>query len=177
MWDTIGLTRLYVLFVMQIATRTVHLLDATPNPTGEWVPQQARNLVLGLGDRAAQFTFLIRDRDTKFTSAFDAVFTAEGVRIVRTPAQAPRANAFAERWIRSARRECLDHILIHGERHLLNTLGENVTHYNRHRPHQARQQLPPAVRQGPAADHRPCRSPVRRQTTLNGLIGEYARAA
>jgi transposase InsO family protein len=175
--DTIGLKRVYVLFVMEIATRRVHVLGATPNPTGEWVTQQARNLVMDLGDRAAQFTFLIRDRDTKFTGSFDEVFTTQGVRIVRTPARAPRANAFAERWIRSARRECLDHTLIHGQRHLLTTLGDYVTHYNRHRPHQARRQLPPDADTAPPPITDLAAARVRRRTILNGLIGEYTQAA
>jgi putative transposase len=175
--DTIGLKRVYVLFVMQIATRRVHLLGATPHPTGPWVTQLARNLMMDLGERAGQFRFLVRDRDTRFTGSFDAVFTGQGVRIIRTPAQAPRANAFAERWIRSARRECLDRVLIHGERHLLAVLGEYVVHYNEHRPHQARRQLPPAVdtRTPPITDLAAAR--VQRRTILNGLISEYAQAA
>jgi putative transposase len=175
--DTVWLKRIYVLFVMEIATRRVHVLGATANPAGAWVAQQARNLVMDLDDRMGGFTFLIRDRDAKFSGSFDAVFTIEGVRIVRTPPTAPRANAYAERWIRSARGECLDHILVHGERHLLAVLGEYVTHYNRHRPHQARQQLPPDAQTAPPpiADFVPAR--VRRRTILNGLISEYRQAA
>jgi putative transposase len=175
--DTVGLRRLYVLFVMKIATRRVHLLGATPNPTKDWVTQHALSLAMDLGERATQFRFLIRDRDTKFTGSFGEVFTAKGVRIVRTPTQAPRANAFAERWIRSARRECLDHILVHSERHLLHTLGEYVTHYNGHRPHQARQQLPPTVDTAPPPITDLAAARVRRRTILNGLISEYAQAA
>ncbi len=141
-----------------------------------WCFRQARNLMLDLGERAGLFRFLIRDRDTRFTASFDEVFTAQGVRIIRTPARASQAHAFAEWWIRSARRECLDRALIHGERHLLAMLGEYVVHYNEHRPHQARRQLPPAVhaRTPPITDLATAR--VRRRTILNGLISEYAQA-
>ncbi len=175
--DTISLKRIYVLFVMEIATRRVHLLGATPHPTRQWVTQQARNLMMDLGERAGQFRFLIRDRDTKFTGSYDSVFTAQGVRIVRTPARAPHANAFAERWIRSARRECLDHVLVYGERHVLTTLAEYVTHYNDHRPHQARQQLPPAANTPPPPITDLGAARVRRRTILNRLVIEYSQVA
>jgi putative transposase len=141
--DTLLLHRLYVLFFVEHATRRVHLLGITANPTGAWVAQQARNLLGDLGDRAAQFKFLIRDRDSKFTDVFDAVFASEGIRILRTPVQAPRANAIAERWIGTLRRELLDRILILNRRHLEHVLAEYTMHFNHHRPHRTLNQAAP----------------------------------
>jgi putative transposase len=123
------------LAVIEHATRRVHVLGLTSNPTANWVAQQARNLMLDLGDHAADFKFLIRDRDTKFTATFDEVFRAEGIRVVLTAPQAPRMNAIMERWVGSIRRELLDRILIMNERHLRKVLTEYEAHFNNHRPH------------------------------------------
>jgi transposase InsO family protein len=139
------------------------------------VTQQARNLLMDLGDQAADLKFLIRDRDTRFTAAFGAVFTAIGVRTVRTPVLAPRANAIAERWIGSARHECLDQMLIAGERHLRLVLREYADHHNTHRPHRALNQNPPAGRTDSPAESA-CVHVLRRDR-LGGLIHEYAQVA
>ena len=173
--DTLLLQRLYVLFVVEHATRRAHVLGVTTNPSGAWVAQQARNFVMDLGDRAAEFRLLIRDRDSKFTSMFDAVFASEGIRILRTPVRAPRANAIAERWVGTVRRELLDRMLIINRRHLMAVLTEYVAHFNDHRPHRALNQAAPLRLLPPPAA--PSRLHIRRRDLLGGLIHEYAQVA
>jgi putative transposase len=142
---------------------------------GQASTQQARNLLMDLGDRVRQFRFLIRDQDAKFTDSFDTVFGAEGVQILRTPVRAPRANAFAERWVGTVRRELLDRMLIFGQRQLETVLASYVAHYNDHRPHRALGQASPLQALPPAAPTGDVR--IVRVDRLSGLIHEYAQVA
>ncbi len=173
--DTVFLRRLYVLFVMEVGTRRVHLLGITRNPGRDWVAQQARNLMVDLGDRADRFRFFLRDRDGKFFDAFDAVLAGAGIQVLLSPPRSPKAYAFAERWVGSVRRECTDRMLIVGERHLRSVLDAYTDHYNRHRPHQSLRQRPSeAVETGQLA---PVEGRIRRTQLLGGLINQYNRAA
>jgi len=173
--DTVFLRRFYVLVVIEHATRRVHIAGFTPHPTAAWVTQQARNLAIELGDHLSRFRFLIRDRDSKFTSAFDAVFADVGIQIIRTPVRAPRANTYAERWIGTLRRECLDQLLITGPRHLALVLREYGMHYNTHRPHRSLAQHPPTSKSTPPPIKLTTR-PLRRDR-LGGLLHEYLQVA
>jgi transposase InsO family protein len=165
--DTVLLRRLYVLVVIEHGRRRVHLAGITAHPTGAWVTQQARNPLIDFGDLADRFRFLIRERDATFTPALDAVFAGADIRILRTPAQAPRANAIAERFIGTLRRECLDHLLITGPRHLSQVLHEYIEHYNTHRPHRWLHQQPPTGATPPPS--RAALRPLRRDR-LGGLV-------
>jgi putative transposase len=166
--------RLYVLFVMEIASRYVHILGVTANPDGPWTTQQIRNLLMDLGDRAAGFRFLVRDRAGQFSAAFDAVLTDAGIEAVKIPPRSPRANAYAERFVLTARTEVTDRMLIFGERHLRTILAQYEAHYNGRRPHRSRQLRPPRPNY-PVADLSQERS--KRWPVFGGLINEYERAA
>jgi len=176
--DTILLRRLYALIIVEHGTRRVHLAGITAHPDGAWITQAARNVLMDLGQRVASVKFLIRDRAGQFTGSFDAVFTAEGIRILRSPPQAPRANAICERMIGTLRRELLDRLLIVDEHHLRRMLTEYLRHHNAARPHRALGQLTPAQAGThppepiDLADHR-----IRRKQVLGGLTHEYYVAA
>jgi putative transposase len=172
--DTMFLRRFYALLFIEIATRRVHLAGVSSNPDAAWVTQQARNLVARWD--AIPFRFLIRDRDSKYVSAFDEIFRTEGVSILRTPIKAPKANGFVERFVGTLRRECLDRILILGRGHLESVLHTYFEHYNGHRPHRALDMNPPNPRLL-RTDHVDLRRRVWRRDILGGLIHEYERAA
>ena len=170
-----ALHRLYAFFVIEHATRRVHILGVTAHPTGAWMTQLARNLCMNLDDASRRFKFLLRDRDAKFTAAFDTVFTATDIQIIKTPVRAPRANALAERFVGTLRRELLDRFLIINQRHAAAVLRQYERHYNEHRPHRALGQaapLRPLPRRTPTAVDN-----VRRRDRLGGLIHEYQHVA
>ncbi len=174
--DTLFLKRFYVLFFIELATRRVRIAGITTNPDGRWVTQQARNLLMQLDDEGVRPRFLVRDRDSKFTSEFDEVFRSEGIRVIKAPVRAPKARAHAERWVGSVRRECLDRLLILGRRHLHHVLRTYALHYNEHRPHRALGQRAPLSDDQPLADVLDL-DRLRRRDLLGGLIHEYQLAA
>lgn len=170
--ETAWLKTIYVFFFIELGSRRIHFAGCTSHPTAVWVTQQARQLTWTLQDEKMPIRFLIRDRDAKFTASFDRVFVDEGVEIIRTPYRAPRANAFAERWIRSVRGECVDRLLIVGERHLGRVMKEYIAYYNKARPHQGIEQRCPVpmdsgVREGP----------VKCRDVLGGIVHDYYREA
>ena len=175
--ETVGLTRLYVFFLIELERRRVHLVGVTSHPTGGWVTQAARNLLMDLDDRADRFRFLIRDRDAKFTAAFDAVFAAAGIEVVRIPPRAPTANAFAERCVRTVRTECLDWLLIWNRRHLENVLAAHVEHYNTARPHRGINLGVPVAQGEPTPATVAQIERIERVDVLGGLVHEYRHAA
>ncbi|MER5917868.1 integrase core domain-containing protein [Streptomyces sp. NPDC001982] len=172
--DTVTLKRLYVFFAMEVGTRTVHILGVTAHPTAAWATQLARNLLADLGQSASGFRYLLGDRDSRYTPAFDAVFTADGIEILKSAPQAPTMNAHAERFIRTARAECTDRLLIYNEQHLRRVLAEYAEHYNSARPHQALQLRAPA--DDPDVILFPAQR-IQRHDILGGLIHEYRNTA
>src|SRR2546430_15973076 len=170
----VTLQRLYCLFVIEVGSRYVHILGVTANPDGPWTVQQIRNLLMDLGDRAAGFRFLVRDRAGQFTEAFDAVLADAGTEAVKIPPRSPRANAYAERFVLTARTEITDRMLIFGQRHLRTILAQYVAHYNGRRPHRSRQLRPPRPDHPPADLYQ---ERIKRRPVLGGLINAYERAA
>jgi putative transposase len=175
--DTVWLRRLYMLFFIELDTRRVHLAGVTANPNAAWVTQQARNLLLRLEEQGRRVRFLVRDRDAKFCRGFDDAFGSEGAEVLVTPVQAPNANAYAERWVRTVRSECLDWLLIMGRRHLDQVLRVYLEHYNDHRPHRALQLNPPAPSTGMTLTNEDQRGRIQRRDRFGGLLHEYRRVA
>jgi putative transposase len=173
--DLLNGAQAYCLAVIEHATRRVHVLGVTDQPTAAWVTQQARNLLMDLDGHAEKIKFLIRDRDSKFVAAFDAVFQSAGIRIIKSPVRAPRANAIMERWIGSCRREILDRTLVWNQAHLRLVLAEYEDHYNRHRPHRTLRQASPLRRLPEPANLDQFK--VQRRDRLGGIIHEYSHVA
>jgi putative transposase len=175
--DTISLRRLYVLFFIELDTRRAHLAGVTAHPNSAWVTQQARNLLLALGERGRRLRFLLGDHDAKFCRSVDDVFCSAAAEVLLTPVQAPNANAHAERWIRTVRAECLDWLLIVGRGHLEQVLHVYVQHYNAHRAHRALGLQPPDPAVGLPLTGKDQPGRVHRRDLLGGLVHEYRQAA
>ncbi len=172
--DTVTLRRFYVLFIIEIDRRRVHLLGVTACPNGPWITQVAHNFVSDLEDSGRRFRFLIRDRDAKFTASFDTVLASIGIETIRTPVASPRANAFAERFVRTVRQDCLDLLLVVSQRHLEALLAEYVCHYNEARPHRSLDLDQPLPRPATSTIGN---GKVIRRDVLGGIVHEYERAA
>jgi putative transposase len=176
--ETAWLKRIYVLFFISLERRRIEFVACTANPTGAWVAQQARNLLMALDDRERPLRLLIHDRDSKFSGGCDLVFQSEGIAVIRTPVRAPNANAHAERWVGSVRRECLDRLLIFSRGQLEHVLRVYIRHYNEHRPHRALALCPPEQADGNPVPLRAASDPqLNRRDLLGGLIHEYEHAA
>ena len=163
-----------MLFALEVRDRSLHVLGVTAHPDGPWTTQQARNLLMDLGDRAARFRFLVRDRAGQFTAAFDAVLADVGIAVVKIPPRCPRANCFAERFVLTVRTEVTDRMLIFGEQHLRRVLAGYAAHYNTARSHRALQMRPPRPT-SPVPE--PVHGRIRRRPILGGLLNEYEAAA
>ena len=170
--ETLTLKTLYVLFFIELGSRKVHRAGVTANPNQTWVTQQARQVMWELGERNPPCRFLIRDRDNKFPQAFDTVFRSEGIDVIRTPVRAPNANAYAERWVRTVREECLDHLLILNQTHLRRVLKTYTEYYNEARPHQGIGQRIPVPQ-----ELSPCTGTVKHRKVLGGIINDYYRSS
>ncbi len=175
--ETLWLKRIYILFFISLERRRIELLASTSAPDGAWVTQQARNLLMALDDRQQPFRLLIHDRDRKFSRGFDEVFRSEAIDVIKTPVQAPNANAYAERWVRTLRGDCLDRCLILSGRHLDHLLRVYREHYNGHRPHRALGLHPPHASRPLAPARASPNIAVCRRDLLGGLIHEYEVAA
>jgi len=168
--ETIRLKTLYVFFFIELATRRIYLAGIPANPDGFWVAQQARQLIWKLDENEIPIRFLIHDNDRKYTNAFDTLFRSEGAHIIPIPYQAPNANAYAERWVRSVREECLDHLLILNEAHLRRVMGEYIGYYNEARPHQGiGQQTPIPYQRSKDAGI------IQSRKVLGGILNDYYR--
>jgi transposase InsO family protein len=169
-FETVWLQTIYELFFIELGSCQVRIAGITANPNEIWISQQSRHLLWELQDQDRPLCFLIHDNDTKFSNAFDAVFESEGIRVINTPFRASNANAFTERWIRTVREECLEHILILGTNHLKRVLIEYSNYYNSYRPHQGIEQKTPMLPQFPSEGI------IHRRKILGGIINDYYRS-